>query len=390
MCGGLATLVATRTQPTTMEYVNNLDRTEITRLVRLERQSATATADTWALTPISTGKSGALVYRAKGSGSDRGAQFTWSLILKYCTNIGRFNHKYALDDPNWQREILLGQSGLLDDLSAGLRPPRFIDARQQSPAEIALWLEDVGDNWAEDWPLTRYGLAAFHLGQFNAHYAGRPPQDHWLGRDQWSDYVKEFCPSAIQGLKKHQDHPEVLAVYPRPIQQRLYDLTDACTQLIAHAHALSPLTLYHGDPSGRNLFDYQGTTVAIDWFDTGIAPLGEEIARMVGSSMHWFFIGRMDRAPALVETVLTRYIEGLRAAGWQGDPAVVSYTFKAALGTIYALCYTGIANGIVENRIEDRARNAYKTTVPELLTHMGEISRFCLDQADAARALAQI
>ena len=232
-----------------------------------------------------------------------------------------------------------------------------------------------------DWPPSTWGNSAY--------YAGRPPQDHWLGRDQWSNYVNEFCPSAIGGLKKYQDHPEVLAVYPRSVQQKLYALNDECAKLIARAQAPSTLTLFHGDSSGRNLFDYQGATVAIDWSEVGIAPLGEEIARMTGSSIHWFYIGRMDQAPALADLVLTRYIEGLRDAGWQGNPAAVSYTFRAVLATIYALCYTVFADGIAENRIEDRARNAYKTTVPKLLAHMGGISLVGLDQADEAQGLAQ-
>ena len=133
-----------------MDYTDQLARAEMTRLVRLERQSATATADTWALAPIGTGRSGVPVFRAKGSGSDRGSRFAWSLILKFCTNFGRFGHEYTADDPSWQRESLLGQSGLLDDLSVGLRPARFIDAHQQSPTEIWLWFEDVGDHWAEN------------------------------------------------------------------------------------------------------------------------------------------------------------------------------------------------------------------------------------------------
>ena len=85
---------------------------------------------------------------------------------------------------------------------------------------------------------------------------------------------------------------------------------------------------------------------------------------------------------------MTGYIEGLRDAGWRGDPAAVIYTFKAVLGTIYGLSYPGIANGIAEDRLEQRATNAYKTTVPEMLAHMGAMARFFLGQADEARALA--
>ncbi len=76
----------------------------------------------------------------------------------------------------------------------------------------------------------------------------------------------------IGGLEKNRDHPEVLAVYPRTIQQRLFALRDDSADFIARANARSTSTLYHGDASGRNLYDYQSDTVAIDWFSA--SPTG--------------------------------------------------------------------------------------------------------------------
>ena len=255
-----------------MEYTDHLDQAEFTRLARISRDSASAAVDSWELIPISGGQSGALVYRAKGTGTDLERPFNWSLILKNCSNIGQWGDVYAADDPCWQREMLIYQSDLLAGIPGGLRPPRLVDASRQSPTEIALWLEDVGDSWSEQWSLERYNLAAFHLGQFNAHYADRPPQDTWLGRDQWSKYVGNECMGGIGGLEKNRDHPEVLAVYPRTIQQRLFALRDDSADFIARANARSTSTLYHGDASGRNLYDYQSDTVAIDWFSA--SPTG--------------------------------------------------------------------------------------------------------------------
>jgi hypothetical protein len=370
-----------------MEYLNQLTLDQLTPMVRTLRQSTEVTATSWDKVQLTSGQSGSPVYRITGTALDKGTTFNWSLILKYCTNIDGWGHVYAVDDPAWQREILVYQSGLLDGISGSLRPPRFIASSQQAPTEIALFLEDVGTDWSEKWSIERYATAAYHLGQFNAHYAGRPPTVPWLGREQWRKYLRGACREGIDSLAEHQDHPEVLAVYPKPIQEQLFALRDDADALANKAYALSPLTLCHGDPGGRNLYHYEGCTVAIDWFDASIAPLGEEVARMVGSSIHWFFRGQMDQAPTLADSAIEQYIAGLLAAGWNGNADVVRFTFRAALATMYGLSYTGRAGNIVRGEIEAYASGPYQTTADKLLRHVGEMARFFLTQADAARAL---
>jgi hypothetical protein len=96
-----------------MEYTDHLDQAESTRLVRISCNSASAAVDSWQLIPISGGQSGALVYRAKGTGTNLERPFNWSLILKNCSNIGQWGDGYAADDPCWQRELLIYQSDLL-------------------------------------------------------------------------------------------------------------------------------------------------------------------------------------------------------------------------------------------------------------------------------------
>lgn len=368
-------------------YLDGVEAGDLTHLVQQVLQDTTVTVQSWDVHPLTSGRSGASVCRLTGQGENADGVVTWSLICKLCTHVRRFGNVLDVDDPAWKREALLGESGLLDDIPSGLEHPRWLGNVHLSPTEIVVWFEDIGNDWAESWPVDRFGLAAFHLGQFNAHYADRAPSQEWLARNQWRRYVHDYCPDAVDSLRRHQDHPDVLDVYPRPLQERLYALCDDCDNLIARCLRSSSLTLCHGDTGGRNLFDREGQTVAIDWDEVGVAPLGEDVARMVGSSLHWFFIGRMDQAPALTEVVLARYLDGLRDAGWRGDPAVVTSTYRAVIGTIYALSYTGIANGIVEQRIENRARNAYKTTPSALLAHMGAISWFCVDQGEQAQRL---
>ena len=372
-----------------MEFLKKLTLDDLSILVRILRENNQSVATSWSKHEITSGGSESPVYRIRGKGHEQGVSFSWSLILKYCTNIGRWGHVYAVDDPSWRLEMLLYQSGLLDGIPSGLRPPRLIAASEQSPTGIALWLEDVGEDWSEKWPVERYAEAAYHLGQFNAHYAGRPPTEAWLGRNQWRDYFEGTCMEGIGLLEKHQDHPDVLAVYPKAIQQRLFALRDMSADFIDQALALSPLTLYHGDAGGRNLYNFEGCTVAIDWFDAGIAPLGEEVARMVGSSIHWFFHGRMHLATELADGVIQQYLDGLREAGWCGDEEAVRFTYRAALAVIYGLSYSGRANTIVRGEIEAYATGPYQTTAAALLQHIGEMARFFIEQAEQAQALSK-
>ena len=370
-----------------MEYLDRLTLDQLTPMVRTLRQSAESTATSWDKEQLTSGQSGSPVYRVAGGGVDGGTRFNWSLILKYCTNVDGWGHVYAVDDPAWRREILVYQSGLLDGIGGGLRPPRLIASSQQAPSEIALWLEDVGTDWSEKWSIERYARAAYDLGQFNARYAGRPPTERWLGREQWPKYLTGACREAVNSLAEHRDHPEVLAVYPKPVQEQLFALRDDADALARKAYAVSPLTLCHGDPGGRNLYHYEGRTVAIDWFDASVAPLGEEAARMVGSSIHWFFRGQMDQAPTLADWAVEQYVAGLSAGGWNGDADAVRFTFRAALGTMYGLSYTGRAGNIVRGEIEAYASGPYQTTADKLLRHVGEMARFFLTQGDSARAL---
>ena len=59
------------------------------------------------------------------------------MILKYSTHSGQWEHIYDVDDPSWQIETLLYQSGLLDGIPGGLRVPRLIASCKQARTEIA-------------------------------------------------------------------------------------------------------------------------------------------------------------------------------------------------------------------------------------------------------------
>jgi len=163
-----------------MKYLDDLTLDQLSGLVRTLRQNQCAIATSWSYAQL---------------------------------NSGQWEHIYDVDDPSWQ-----------DGIPGGLRVPRLIATSKQAPIEIALWFEDVGEKWAEKWSVARYAEAAYHFGHFNGHYAGRPPSEPWLGREPWRSYIEGECTDCIGYLAQHRDHPDVLAVYPRSVQQQLFAL----------------------------------------------------------------------------------------------------------------------------------------------------------------------
>jgi hypothetical protein len=187
------------------------------------------------------------------------------------------------------------------------------------------------------------------------------------------------CASSMALLQTHRDHPDVLRVYDRATADRLLSLWNSRHQLIDRGHQLSPLSLCHGDTSGRNLYHLPGEpdhTAAIDWYYVGLEPMGLDVARLLGSSLHWFFIGRMDQAARLEEAIGEGYLSGLRDVGWSGDLAAIRETYRIAAATIYGLSYPHIVDQILRSEVEDYGRRNYGCSGEQVVEHRSAMGRF--------------
>lgn len=372
-------------------YLDTLDEGRLADILRTSRGSDSRVRE-WRTTPISNGTSGIPVYRVEGVGDDSKGMFRWSVIFKSIRNISR-GIEYDLSDPFWKREVLVYESGLLDDLPGGLRGPRCLKIVEVSEREVGLWLEDVGDEWSEKWSLERYGLAAYHLGQFNGSFVvGRSvPTADWLGRNQWEETV-DSARDSISTLDLHRADRHVAQIYSADFVCQLLQLWAERSILIKRGYESCPLTFCHGDPTGRNLFAVDSPergkeTVAIDWTDACLSPIGEEAARFLGSSLHWFFRGRMSEAWQLSEAIFTGYIAGLRAVGWEDEIDRVRYTYHAAAGTIYGLMYTNILDIVWSGNLEEWAPRAYGCSASEVLEHRTRMAHFFMGMAKEAKRL---
>ena len=93
-------------------------------------------------------------------------------------------------------------------------------------------------------------------------------------------------------------------------------------------------TFSHNDVFPRNLRRRQvggvPQNVAFDWAFSGIAPIGAEVAPLVGATVA--FLGSSpDEWDELERVCLGGYLRGLRSSGWDGTDEDVRFGYAATL-----------------------------------------------------------
>lgn len=371
------------------EPLKAINQATLAPVVRRALHSDTVEIANWEYRPIhggsgdlGTGTSG--IYRFTGQANDRGEIVPWSLILKV---VGSPAH--GGDAQGGFRELSAYQSGFLDNLPGGLAAPRCYGIVEQPGEVFWLWLEEVTDEVGPQWPLSRYGLAARNLGQFNGAYlAGEKlPPWPWLSVGWLRAWVAQRAPE-IDLLHNSLDHPLVRRNYPGSTADDIFRLWAQRNTLLDALDRL-PRTLCHLDAFRRNLFarrsaDGRDQTIAIDWAFVGTGALGEEIVPLVSASLAFFEV-ELAEAQALDEIVFEGYLEGLRDAGWRGDPRAVRFVYAAASALRY-LFPIGL-NLLLEESGRAWLEQAFGRTIEEALDDWADWCRFLLGLADEAREL---
>lgn len=301
------------------------------------------------------------LYRVSGTARVGGLAQPWSVFLKLLRHLppaadSNFNPS---DDPAhwnyWRREALVYQSGLLEHLPPGLAAPRCYGVDQPAPDTLWLWLEDIAGQRASAWPLERFGLAARHLGLFQAAAA---PEQPWLSRGWLRAWVPDD-PGAQPDLAADPaawHHPLIAAHIPPDAAARVRWLRQHRAALLQLAEQQPP-TLCHLDFWPPNLFarrDQAGQeqTVLIDWSQSGPGARGEDIANLPFDSV-WMGWVAPEHLPALERLVYAGYLEGLRAGGWPGDARQVRLVFALTAGLRFGL----MANALLR-QVHDPAQHA--------------------------------
>lgn len=168
---------------------------------------------------------------------------------------------------NHQREALAYSTGFVDGLSGGLSAPSCVEIDSADDGTTWLWLEVVGDEAEGLWPISRYGLAAYHLGRFNGMHAstGSDPAYPWFSRNWLRGWIEEASPY-IDVLSTHRNHAYVAQMYDADHVLRLW--RDRQRRL-DYLESL-PQTLCHLDAYRGNLFTaVTPSAVNRQWLSTG-------------------------------------------------------------------------------------------------------------------------
>jgi hypothetical protein len=371
--------------------IPSLEQDILTDVVRTALGHPSMVLDTWTVQPIANllNTSTAGLYRISGTCRDGTSSFPWSVILKVVSAPPEPRSIY------WHREALVYRSSLLTNLPAGLTAPRCFGVHAQPGLRYWIWLEDLADMYAGQWPLTRYRLAAYHLGAFNGAYlSDRPLPSHpWiqLGGMQ----ARPVHVSAYRTIIEDPtiwDNPFIQAT---PLvsfrEQWLAVLKQAKRLQAAFVHL--PQTLCHLDAAYFNLFARRSSqgheqTVAIDWAMLGLAAVGEEMSVLIWPSLMEFQID-LDQAAQLEREVQLGYLEGLRDAGWRGDERLISFACTAH-AILRWICFPH-ALYLAGNRAAHAELEALlNRPVSEILTRYAEVTALLFERVEEVEALCRL
>jgi hypothetical protein len=398
--------------------LRTIDATTLTAPVRSALGSSTVEILDWRSSPLRAGVGNPVslgLHRFSGSGQDRGAAVTWSLVLKMAqspANVGAVDMGEGEDPTHWnywKREMHLLQSDLLHHLPPGLRAPRCFGVEERPGNVVWLWLEEIVEPEDRPWPLDRYGLVARHFGRFNGAYlAGRPlPTYPWLSIGllrQWCSDLDTPLYSRFGRRPNMWEHPLVRRIYPPPDvnpflhllvnRDRFLAALEECPQTVCRQDA------YPTNLMGRRGADGQEETVALDWALAGIGPVGEELAQIAIGALH-----RVDaaEAPEVDQVVFAGYLDGLRDSGWRGDARTVRFGYVASAALRIGLWLLFLLNQALEESAVSERQDApgepieehvlipsqagSRDQIEEVIEQQARPTRFVLDLAEEAHEL---
>lgn len=376
--------------------VSDVDPVTLTGVVRRALHSDTVEITDWQHTRLHYSEinpaSGGL-YRFAGSGKEGEKLLSWAVVLKIacCPEFGRAGASSHHAHWNyWKREVLAYQSGLLVSLPPGLTAPRCYGITEPAADVAWLWLEEITDTVGGHWPLSRYRLAARHLGRFNGAYlAGRPPPSFpWLSQGWLHSWVADRVPECkILEQPDLWEHPLVRPAFPRSVADRVLRLCAERERLLDALDQL-PQTLCHWDAWRPNLFARttvggEEETVAVDWAFVGSGPIGTEVGQLVAMAL---VRGEMPPVATidLTTQALDGYLEGLSEAGWRGDPGSVRFGAAALIALRWGLMLPHILAMAVDDSRHAWVEQTFGQPVGQWVHRWGTVSDFLLDQADSA------
>ena len=158
------------------------------------------------------------------------------------------------------------------------------------------------------------------------------PQQTWLSSTAYLQQRLALAEPGIAELPRLSQSSHFADLFPDDSLSRILRLWENRQSLLTRLDQL-PHTLCHRDAFRRNLRVRQGAagqlqTVLLDWAKTGIGLLGEELVPLFALTLRFFAVD-LARIAELDALIFAGYVEGLRAAGWQGDARLARFGFTA-------------------------------------------------------------
>jgi carboxylesterase len=200
------------------------------------------------------------------------------------------------------------------------------------------------------WTIEHYRQAASRLGQFNGVYlAGQPlPGEGWITQDWLRKYLEHAAPM-VAFIRDHPSRSNCTKDVPGATLLLSLAIWDEYIRMLKVLDEL-PQTFCHQDAFERNLFSRGAQVVAVDWGYAGIAPLGAELAPLVGVASS---LGRIPSSQLknLDQACFEGYLEGLREAGFTPDARQVrlGYTITVLLRYILGATVGEVLPALLES-----------------------------------------
>jgi hypothetical protein len=339
------------------ERIESLDRATLTPIVQ-RATHCPGILTHWTAAPIRItygGISPSFIYRFSGGIEVSGKEQPWSLVLKASSPTLKTKGLVLIEANDFSREYEFYRS----DLAQGF-PPGFRAAFSYAQSEVInpdgqpeywIWLEDMERYHTNQWGLDEIYQAALGLGKFNGAYLSHTPlpEAPWLKRNQIRKHLQVAEP-AFQRLFARPAIPAIQILFPPEVIDSLEQLWQDRERHLSLLERL-PQTLCHGDAQFSNLFLVPSSgeafeTVAIDWSAVGIGPLGLDPAQFF---MMRISLEEQTAAQAMETALFQGYLDGVRAAGWLGDPRLVRLGFTFAMLKVRATHVLRITENISED-----------------------------------------
>lgn len=201
-------------------------------------------------------------------------------------------------------EVLAYQSGLIEAGGRWWRAPRLYALERDGPVTWHMFFEDLGEIHRLRSP-TEAVAAARALGELNAAYLRDPTlasRFPWLVRPPSSRR-----PFVLPGFASRRLAGAVDPALAKRVRWTLRRLDARSDRLVRLWDAL-PVTLCHGGANTANVVMHDGGIVLMDWSTCRLAPIGSDLASLLGRSS-----AAVRERPSVVRECLDAYAEAMAA-----------------------------------------------------------------------------